>query len=187
MRNLTIPSLCLAVCLATSACNPGSDLPPIGNGAGGDYTLGAGDRLRIITYGDENLTGDFTVDSTGDLEIPLLGPVHAAGQTPAQLQAALSGSLKRRGLIRDPSVSVEVSQYRPIFVLGEVTKPGQYAYQPDMTVLTAVAIAGGYTYRAVKRRVEITRSQGEAVEHGQAPPDALLRPGDVVTVLERNF
>ena len=179
--------LCLAICLAVSACNPGADLPPIGNTPVGDYRLGAGDRLRIITYGDENLTGDFTLNSSGDIEIPLLGPVHASGRTVPQLQAAIASSLRRRGLLRNPSVSVEVSEYRPIFVLGEVTKPGQYPYQPNMTAITAVAIAGGFTYRAVKSRVEITRTYDEAVAHGQAAPDETLRPGDVVTVLERNF
>ncbi len=153
----------------------------------GAYTLGPGDKLRIITYGDENLTGDFTLNGSGDLQIPLLGTVPAEGRTIPQLQNAIVSSLRHRGLLRNPSVSVEVSEYRPIFVLGEVNKPGQYPFQPDMTVVSAIAVAGGYTYRAVKQRVEITRSEGHAVEHGQAPPDDLLRPGDVVTVLERNF
>jgi polysaccharide export outer membrane protein len=179
-----------AIVLACSvaACSPGADLPPIGDAASSNaYQLGAGDKLRIITYGDDNLTGDFTVNGGGDVEIPLLGAVHAAGRTVPQLQASIAHALSARGLLNKPSVSVEVSEYRPIFVLGEVAKPGQYPYQPDMTVVTAVAVAGGYTYRAVKARVEITRTRDGTVQHGQAQPDALLRPGDVVTVLERYF
>ena len=186
-RFLAALPLCLSACLMVCGCNPGEDLPPVGNVPMGDYRLGAGDKLRIITYGDENLTGEFTLNSAGNIEMPLIGTVEASGRTVPQLQAALASSLRRGGLLRNPSVSVEISEYRPIFVLGEVTKPGQYPFQPDMTAITAIAIAGGYTYRAVKSRVEITRTEGRAVEHGQAPPDGLLKPGDVITVLERNF
>jgi polysaccharide export outer membrane protein len=96
-------------------------------------------------------------------------------------------ALKSRELIKTPSVAVEISQYRPIFVLGEVSRPGSYAYQPDMTVLTAVALAGGFTYRAVKATQSVTRAaDGQATEN-RATPQSLLRPGDVVNVFERHF
>jgi polysaccharide export outer membrane protein len=95
--------------------------------------------------------------------------------------------LRDRKLFNAPSVVIEVFTRRPVFVLGEVQKPGQYPYEPGMTVLSAVAIAGGYTYRAVKRRVEIERESGSGKATGQADPGAALQPGDVVTVLERHF
>ena len=179
--------LCLAMSVALSACAPGADLPPLPPGTGRAYTLGPGDRLRVITYGEEQLTGDFIVNDAGNIEVPLLGTVKTAGLTVSQLQDEMVEALKSRELIKTPSVAVEVSQYRPIFVLGEVTRPGSYPYQPDMTVLTAVALAGGFTYRAVKATQSVTRAaEGQATE-SRASPQSLLRPGDVVSVYERHF
>ena len=170
-----------------SACSPGADLPPLPQSEASAYTLGPGDQLRVITYGEDQLTGDFVVNDGGNIEVPLLGAVRAAGLTVSQLQVAMADELKSRQLIKTPSVAVEVSQYRPIFVLGEVSRPGSYPYQPDMTVLTAVALAGGFTYRAVKNTESVTRAEaGHATEH-RATPQSLLRPGDVVNVYERHF
>jgi polysaccharide export outer membrane protein len=180
-------SASLAACLLLSACAPGSDLPPLPAASTSDYTLGSGDRLRIITYGEDQLTGDFTVNDSGTIEVPLLGSVAAKGRTVTELQSALIEELTQRGLLRKPSVSVEISTYRPIFVLGEVTKPGQYPYQPNMTVITAAAVAGGFTYRAVKSRAAVTRTDDGKAITGQADPETRLQPGDVVNILERSF
>ena len=177
----------LAASLCLSACTPGGDLPPLPSPASTGYTLGHGDRLRIITYGDDQLTGDFTVNDSGDIEVPLLGSVPAAGKTISELQSEMTFELSHRGLLRKPSVSVEISAYRPIFVLGEVSKPGPYPFQPDMTVVTAVAVAGGYTYRAVKSRAAVTRMIDHHEVTGQATPETLVQPGDVITILERSF
>jgi polysaccharide export outer membrane protein len=180
-------SASLAAFLLLSACAPGSDLPSLPAASTTGYTLGSGDRLRIITYGEDQLTGDFTVNDSGTIEVPLLGSVVAKGRTVTELQTALIQDLKQRGLLRNPSVSVEISAYRPIFVLGEVSKPGQYPYQPNMTVITAAAVAGGFTYRAVKNRVAITRTDDGKAMTGQADPETRLQPGDVVNVFERSF
>jgi polysaccharide export outer membrane protein len=171
-----------------SACTPGGDLPPLPPAASMSYRLGTGDRLRIITYGEDQLTGDFSVNDSGNIEVPLLGPVHASGLTVTGLQAAIVEALRAHKLLNKPSVSVEVSTFRPIFVLGEVNKPGAYPYQPDMTVLTAVAVAGGFTYRAAKDTEGVTRVEdnGASVQ-GRAAPATVIEPGDVVTVFERNF
>ncbi len=180
-------SLGLAASMTLSACAPGANLPPLPQNEGRPYALGPGDQLRVITYGEEQLTGDFIVNDAGDIEVPLLGGVKTKGLTVAQLQDEMTAELKSRKLIRTPSVAVEVSRYRPIFVLGEVSRPGSYPYQPDMTVLTAVALAGGFTYRAVKATQSVTRaSSGQATE-SRATPQSLLQPGDVVDVLERHF
>jgi polysaccharide export outer membrane protein len=99
----------------------------------------------------------------------------------------MMAELKHRGLLQKPSVSVEISAYRPFFVLGEVTKPGPYPYQPDMSVVTAVAVAGGYTYRAVKSRASITRNVDGHTITGQATPETRVEPGDVINIFERSF
>ena len=181
----TLISLSMATML--SACAPGADLTPLPQNTGRAYTLGPGDHLRVITYGEDQLTGDFVVNDAGNIEVPLLGAVPAAGLTVSQLQVGMADELKSRQLIKTPSVAVEISQYRPIFVLGEVARPGSYPYQPDMTVLTAVALAGGFTYRAVKATESVTRASAEQASENRATPQSLLRPGDVVNVFERHF
>ncbi len=186
MRNPLL-ALLLVSAVSLAACAPGSDLPPLPAASSADYLLGAGDKLRIITYGEDQLTGDFTVNDTGNIEVPLLGSVPASGKTVGMLQNAMVSALRSRKLLIKPSVSVEISAYRPIFVLGEVAKPGSYPYQPGMSVLSAVAVAGGFTYRAVKDTMAVTRTaDGHPVE-GKGHPDTVMQPGDVVTVLERNF
>lgn len=171
--------------LLLSSCAPG--LPPLPTSQVGPYRLGVGDEVRIITFGETQLTGRFRVNDAGDIAVPLLGLVHAEGLTTAELEARVAALLRKQNLIKNPSVSVEVVAYRPVFILGEVNKPGRYPYEPGMTVLTVVAIAGGFTYRAVKGHVRILRTiSGRPVE-GTAPSSTYVEPGDVITVLERYF
>jgi polysaccharide export outer membrane protein len=166
---------------------PGSNLPQLPGGTPASYNLGPGDQVRIITFGEESLTGEFRVNDSGNVALPLLGAVHAAGLTSAELEAAVGGALRHAKLVHDPSVAVEVIAYRPIYVLGEVNKPGQYSYQPGMTVVTAAAVAGGFTYRAVDAYAAIVRTiEGRAIE-GRASRQSYIQPGDVITVLERRF
>jgi polysaccharide export outer membrane protein len=149
--------------------------------------LGPGDQVRIITFGEEQLTGEFRVDATGKIALPLAGTVHAAGLTPEQLAGAVTEKLRQSKLYRNPSVSIEVVTYRPFFILGEVNRPGQYPYQPGMTVLTAVAVAGGFTYRAVTNRFSIVRAGAQKAREGSADRETPVNPGDVITVFERTF
>jgi polysaccharide export outer membrane protein len=170
------------------ACGgPGSDLPPLAQPASSDYLLGPGDRIRIITFGDQQLTGEFRVNDSGDIAVPLLGNIHAVGLTPQQLEQSVTASLVRSNLFKNPSVSIEVVLYRPIFVLGEVSRPGQYPYQPGMTALTAVAVAGGFTYRAVEDAFSVVRTANGRAAEGRAERETFLQPGDVLTVYERYF
>jgi polysaccharide export outer membrane protein len=166
---------------------PADGLPPIADTNAGEYRLGPGDQVRILTFGEEQLTGDFRVNARGDIALPLVGSVHAAGLTPDQLEDATKAVLVRSKLYKSPSVSVEVINYRPIFILGEVAKPGQYPYQPAMTVLTAVTVAGGFTYRAVDDVFSIVRVVGGKTSEGRAERQTLVEPGDVITVYERRF
>ena len=153
---------------------------------GAPYTLDSGDKLRIVVFGQDTLSNTYTVDSAGVVTMPLIGGVNARGMTTAQLSGAIAGKLKAN-FIRDPSVAVEVDTYRPFFVLGEVTFPGQYPYVPNMTVENAIAIAGGFTPRAVKDRVTVTRKFNGVPGRTALPLRSPVLPGDSITVGERWF
>ncbi|WP_424631104.1 polysaccharide biosynthesis/export family protein [Bradyrhizobium sp. SYSU BS000235] len=150
------------------------------------YRLDAGDRLRIVVYGQEGLTNTYTVGASGSITMPLIGAVRARGLTPAELAAAVTAQLKK-GYLREPYVAAEVESYRPFFILGEVTAPGQYPYVPNMTVESAVAIAGGYTPRAHRNDVQLTRTGEAGTQRATVPPGTVLKPGDTVVVTERWF
>jgi polysaccharide export outer membrane protein len=150
------------------------------------YHLDAGDRLRVVVYGQEGLTNTYAIDAGGSITIPLIGAVAARGRTPAGLAAEI-GSRLRGGFIRDPSVAVEIESYRPFFILGEVAAPGQYPYVPGMTVESAVAIAGGFSPRARRDRVTVTHTDASGSGRFVVSPGTSLGPGDTVLVGERWF
>lgn len=150
------------------------------------YRLGAGDRLRVIVFGQDSLSNTYDVDGSGNISMPLIGLVPAAGLTASQLQRTVADKLSD-GYLRDPQVSVEVEAYRPFFILGEVTTAGQYPYVNDMTVQTAVAIAGGYTPRAYKGAANMTRVIDGVPVTASVPMTQPVLPGDTITVRERIF
>jgi len=166
---------------------PGGSLPPLPAPPAGPYRLGAGDQLIIRIYEQPQLSGAFAVDDSGVVDLPLLGLVPAAGRSADGLADAIARDLQRKNLILAPSVAVEISTYRPFYILGEVNTPGQYPYRPGMTVLTAISIAGGFTYRAEQAYVGVTRDSGGAPAPYRAPLYALAQPGDVINVFERRF
>jgi polysaccharide biosynthesis/export protein len=177
----------LCWCLLAAGCAPGYDLPDLPPSAPRAYRLGPGDMIRVITFGEDATTGEFRVNDSGALALPLIGTIQATGLTTEALSTRIGEALQRANLIKTPSVVAEVVAYRPIFVLGEVSKPGQYAYQPGMTVVTAVAVAGGFTYRAIDDYASVVRTlDGVAVE-GKATRQSFVQPGDVITVFERRF
>ena len=150
------------------------------------YTLDSGDRLRIVVFGQQNLTNTYTVDASGKIAMPLIGSIVARGLTPQQLAQSVTAAL-RRGYMRDPSVSAEIAAYRPFYILGEVNNPGQYPYVAHMTVETAVAIAGGYSPRGSKDAVSISRAVPGGTVRFKAPVTYQIRPGDTIRVKERWF
>jgi polysaccharide export outer membrane protein len=150
------------------------------------YHLDAGDRLRVVVYGQEGLTNTYAIDAGGSITMPLIGSVPARGRTTAGLAAEISAKL-RRGFIREPSVAVEIEAYRPFFILGEVAAPGQYPYVPNMTVESAVAIAGGFSPRALRDRVTVTHTDASGPARFVVPPGSPISPGDTVLVSERWF
>jgi protein involved in polysaccharide export with SLBB domain len=150
------------------------------------YTLDAGDKLRVVVFGQDGISNTYIVDAGGSVSLPLIGSVSARGITTQQLSQRIAARLKQ-GYVRDPHVTVEVETYRPFFILGEVTTPGQYPYVADMTVEKAVAIAGGFAPRAYKDKVELTRTAPGQQMKGDVPLSYPLRPGDTVLVKERWF
>ena len=152
----------------------------------GPYTLDSGDKLRVTVFGQEGLTNSYTVDAGGNINMPLIGTQPARGLTPQQLAGLITQRLKA-GFVRDPSVSVEIELYRPFFILGEVAAPGQYPYVPNMTVESAVAIAGGFSPRANKRTAELTRSTGAQQFRSEVPLNTPIKPGDTIVLKERWF
>ncbi len=150
------------------------------------YHLDAGDKLRVVVYGQEGLTNSYAIDAGGSITMPLIGGVPARGRTPAGLAGEIAARL-RNGYIREPSVAVEVESYRPFFILGEVTAPGQYPYVPNMTVESAVAIAGGFSPRAKRDVVTVTHTEAGGAMRAIVPLGTPLAPGDTVFVGERWF
>ncbi len=150
------------------------------------YTLDAGDKLRVIVFGQDGISNTYLVDAGGNVNLPLVGTVLARGATARQLSQRIAERLKQ-GYVREPHVTVEVETNRPFFILGEVTNPGQYPYVADMTVEKAIAIAGGFAPRASKTNVEVTRDAPGQQFKAAVPLSYPLRPGDTVLVKERWF
>ena len=148
------------------------------------YKLGVGDKVRVTVYNEKDLSGDFDVSDQGRLSLPLIGDVAVAGKTTSEVQKIITDKYGANYLV-NPRVGVDVLNYRPFFILGEVQKPGSYPYVNSMTVLNAVALAGGYTPRADRDKISITRAgTGKEVHIGEEGP---VLPGDVIRVEERLF
>ncbi|HXC56181.1 MAG TPA: polysaccharide biosynthesis/export family protein [Rhizomicrobium sp.] len=151
------------------------------------YKLGAGDKVKVNVYGQTDLSGEFVVDGSGTVQLPLIGQVKAMGLTVRQFETAITDALKSGDYLKDPRVSVEVSNYRPFYIIGEVNKPGEFPYQNDMTVLNAVALAGGFSFRADDGSVYIRRHGGTTEQKFPADQSTRVEPGDIIRVGERFF
>ena len=148
----------LLVAASVAACaSPGANLPLLPATTQSAYRLGPEDQVRITVFNDPRLTGEFRVSDAGTIALPLVGTIRAAGRTTTEVERAVEQEMRQKNLFRDPSAAVQVVTYRPIFVLGQVERGGQFAYQPGMTALTGVAVAGGFNYRAVRDYVSVTR------------------------------
>jgi protein involved in polysaccharide export with SLBB domain len=176
---------CIGFALAGCAAGGGgSGLPLLPQSAAneGAYHLGPGDKLKINVFGSEDLSGDSVVGDTGVVSLPLIGDIKAVGLTPGQLSSAMKAKLAD-GFMRDPKVSVSVTTYRPVYVMGEVTRPGEYPYASGMSVLNAIALGGGYSYRANQEYAIVTRDNHEYRASGTSH----IAAGDIVRVPERYF
>lgn len=151
------------------------------------YKLGSGDKLKLIVYGENDLGGEYLVDGAGQVQLPLLGQVPAAGMSVHDFEAAVGTKFVSEGYLKDPRVSVEVENYRPFYIIGEVKSPGQYPYISGMNALNAVALAGGYTYRADDKDVYIRRNGSSKEQEVPADQTTKVNPGDIIRVDERIF
>lgn len=148
------------------------------------YRLGAGDKIKVIVFGHNDLSGEFQLDGNGRISLPLLKEIQASELTVTGLETAITSRLSPDYLI-DPKVSIEVLNYRPFYIIGEVKNPGKYSYVSGMTVLTAVALAGGYTYRAKNNKALITHAQHLLKDKQVAQQDTEILPGDVIEIPEK--
>jgi polysaccharide export outer membrane protein len=150
------------------------------------YRLDSGDRLRVSVFEQAGLTNTYTVDQAGYISFPLIGQVAARGQTMVALEGAIAAKLKQ-GYLRDPDVTIEMDRYRPVFVMGEVGRPGQYSYVPGMTAQNAIAIAGGFTPRGNQRDIDVTRKINGRSITGRTSISSAVLAGDTIYVRERLF
>jgi protein involved in polysaccharide export with SLBB domain len=186
---LLVSVLCAGVIAAACSSPQPSSMASVAAAAAlteSAYKLDAGDKLRVIVFGEMDLGGEYEVDGSGYVRLPLIGQLRAGGLAVNEFEDSMKAALEK-GYLRDARVSVEVINYRPFYILGQVNKPGEYPYVNGMSVLNAVALAGGYTYRANETSVYIRRRG--AREESLAPVDQMTRvqPGDIITVRERFF
>jgi protein involved in polysaccharide export with SLBB domain len=165
---------------------PASAQTPPSTSSAASYILGPNDRIRLKVYGETDISGEYEIDNTGQVSIPLAGHIRAAGTTTRQLEKSIASALSK-GIVRDPRVNIEIAQYRPYYILGEVKKSGEYPYRHGLTVMDAVASAGGFTYRANENKVVLRRSGAGAEETFPLDAPVPVFPGDNIRIPERYF
>lgn len=193
MRRLSTWAAALAIGLLVSGCY--TDLGPVVPGDLGEPVvrsplniasrIQAGDRIRVIVYGEDTLSGLYDVSPSGTLSLPLIGTIRAVGRSRAELERQIAN--RYSAFVKDTKVTISVVEFRPFYVMGEVLRPGKYPYESGLTAMSAISTAGGLTYRASQSVVLVQRS-GEDVWHEYPlTGDVLVGPGDVVRVPERYF
>jgi polysaccharide export outer membrane protein len=184
MRLLVIPLLTIGLA-SLAGCATQPNVPDaVHSELVAPYQLDSGDQLRVIVFGQDDLSNTYVVDQAGAITMPLIGAIPARGHTADEIAANVETRL-RNGYLRRPNVSVQVEKYRPFFAMGEVGVAGQYAFVPGMTVQQAIAVAGGFSPRADTTSVSVTRSIGGRVESGTLSLSDPVEPGDTITVRER--
>lgn len=192
-RAFAMMLLAACVMLGAAVSNPALAQQPAIGGAPvsaaaqpADYLLGPADKVRVTVYGEPSLSGEFFISGSGVMSLPLIGEIKAGGMTLGQFQMAVQAALSD-GYLKDPRVNAEVLTFRPFYILGEVEKPGTYPYTSGLTVLNAVATAGGFTYRADKRTVWIKHNGETSEVKGELTPSIVVAPGDTIRIGERFF
>ncbi|MEO0695321.1 MAG: polysaccharide biosynthesis/export family protein [Pseudomonadota bacterium] len=152
----------------------------------GQYRLGVGDRVRIIVFGEPELSREYAVNDQGKIVLPLVGEVSAADLSVAELKSQIETDLSD-GFLNEANVSAEIIQFRPFYILGEVQQPGEYPYSAGVTVMKAVASAQGFTYRANKNVVYVKRHDSDREVKIKLGADTPIYPGDVIRIGQRFF
>jgi protein involved in polysaccharide export with SLBB domain len=190
MYRIVLCSAAIAVAVLISGCAANSiseaEKKTLADAASAPAQLQPGDKIRITVYGEDKLSGDYQLDQSGQISLPLAGTITAQGLTQSDLEKALTKKF-RSEYLKDPKVTVTIATLQPYYMMGEVEKPGQYPYQSGLNVLTALAVAGGPTYRANRNTVQIQR-RGETTMHDYPISTTVpILPGDVIKVPERYF
>ena len=180
-----LPLLSIALVMPLAACATTRDATYAVD-TKGPYQLDTGDTVRVTVYGDEELTDTYRVDDSGAVAFPLVGPVQVRGQTTENAGRRLAGALAN-GYMRNPDVAVEVAEYRPFFIQGEIGNSGQFPYVDGMTVRAAISTAGGFSDTANRDQAVVYRRQGSEMVKGTVDLDFPIYPGDTIVVLERWF
>src|SRR5215831_12768975 len=190
MNKLFVCSAALAAALLMSGCTASmlseAEQQSLAASATAAPKLQPGDKIRVTVYGEDKLSGDYQIDQSGQISLPLAGTVEAVGLTQSQLEQALAKKF-RSEYLRNPKVTVTISTLQPFYLMGEVERPGEYSYRSGLNVLTALAIAGGPTYRASKNTVQIQRRGETSMREYPVSTSVPILPGDVVKVPERYF
>ncbi len=175
-----------ASCLALlGACSTGiSDLPPLESAGTAEVRIAPGDKVRVTVQDLDAVSGEYIVDETGTISFPLVRQIKVAGLSYAEMENAITERLVSADVLKTPNVAVQPLELRPIYIMGEVRQPGEYAYRQGLTVFAAISMAGGYTYRANTGQVAITRMVGERQITGVASEDSMILPGDRIRIYE---
>lgn len=192
---LVFAGVALAAAAALTSCGgggggreiPSQEAPMKTANPAEGYLLEPGNRVRVTVFNEANLSGDLTLDPAGNLAMPLVGNIPASGLTARALAKRIEDALVKAALMQTPSVAVEVQTFRPFYVLGEVREPGEFPYTSGMTVLSAIAKAGGYDYRALQNDVILVRTINGEQQEFRANERTPILPGDIVKVRERRF
>ncbi len=191
---MTIPRSIAAAILAASTmllapgCASGvSGLSPISTLAASEMTVAPGDKLRVSVQDLPAMDGEYTVDDAGTISLPVIKDVRVAGLGYRETERAVEQALVSQQVLLDPTVSIQPLELRPVYVMGEVNRPGEVSYRQGMTVFAAISVAGGYTYRANQAEVAVTRTHDGRTVTGTASADTPIRPGDRIKVHERWF
>ncbi len=187
-KNITKAATAAIMLSAMTACTGGAGgLPPLESASATQLRVGPGDKVRVAVQDLDNVNGDYTIDETGSISLPLIQQVRISGMTYSEAEAALRSALVAKEILRNPNVTVQPLELRPLSILGEVRNPGEIAYRQGMTVFEAISQAGGYTYRANTKEVEVIRNEGGAAVSKKATENDILMPGDRIRVFERWF
>lgn len=187
-KNFTKAATAAIALALVSACSAGTgNLPALESAGPTQLRVAPGDKVRIAVQDLDNVSGDYTIDETGSISLPLVQQVKVSGLTYVEVEAALRQQFVAKDVLKNPNVTVQPIELRPVYILGEVRQPGEYAYRQGLTVFAAISMAGGYTYRAKTDEVEVTRTVGDNQQTGKATEDTVLLPGDRIRIFERWF
>jgi polysaccharide export outer membrane protein len=194
MGKVSAQHFLLAICLLLAGCGAGGNLGPVSEAeqkaileaSTVSPRLQAGEKIRVTVYGEASLSGDYQIDPGGFVSLPLAGTVKAAGLTQAELEQELARKF-RTEYLRNPKVTVTVSEFKPFYIIGEIEKPGAYPYTSGLNVLSAIAIAGGTTYRASKSTILIQHPGEGGLREYPLTSSIPILPGDIIRVPQRYF